>query len=558
MEKLRRASILFVVFLVAGCSSEPSEPTDPGFPRTASGEREGVELQNSPHRALNAVPQLEIDLPLEPRPWDSDPEALASAVAEAHGNVMIGLKPLAKRRALENDGIRPALSREEFQAGLDLLHAFGVKVKRVFNSFGAVAAKIEPADAPTIQGQGLVDYVEPESYAVLSGKRFAADGSVSTPNLFSQTTPWGVSVVRAQPAWQKETGSGATVMIIDTGHDQGHEDLPSVSSGDCYGTYGGCSDANGHGTHVLGDLMARNNSLGSLGVAPGVSGSNVISWAACDSVGECLRSEIATALDSAASWEIDVVNLSIQGPYHTGVANAVSLASSADVFMVASAGNDTGSTVQYPAGYFSVMGVSGVKSDSSFASTSPCSSASGYGVHVDLAAPFWSYNAEPGDTYADEDEGYCGNSFSTPHVAGAAALIRAEKPNLPRSYVWNRLIDTAEELGSSGWDSYFGEGLLDVKGALGPFADIDGLASVQPNQTCEWSAMQTGGNGPFSYQWRRNSTPVGTDRFYSYEVGTTGFELRLTVTDSDGWADTKVLWVTVSAQGSECAAEENP
>jgi len=547
MNRVRKYAL---VFFLCGSSACSSEPTNPMFQEDPSENPQMALQEVSPHRAMFDVKELRMDLPPSPRPWDTDPMALLSAVAEARGRGMIGLKSPASRKVLENNGIRSGMSRLQFQAGLDALHGLGVEVTAVFQSIGAVTAMIDPETAPEIQRHPMVDYVEPAKVWTVQGTEVASEDLAVPMPFFAQTTPWGASVVRAPQVWSEVDGDGATVLVIDTGHDQGHADLPSVPGDNCWGTYLGCTDTVGHGTHVLGDLTARDNTTGAVGVAPGLDGSDVYVWAACQSSTYCDTNEIAMALDSASAWEVDVVSMSLGGAYDTGIANAAAGAWGNDVFLVAAAGNDTGSTVIYPAGLSSVLGVSGVRTDSSFASTSPCNIASGHGVHVDLSAPFWSYNAEPGDTYST----MCGTSMATPHVAAAAAMIRAEHPALPNYSVWSRLTGTSEDLGTSEWDAYFGEGLLDVLGALGPFAEIEGFVTIQPNQTCEWLGRYSGGKSPFSYQWYRNGNPVGTESSYSYEVGASGFELRLTITDDDGWSDTEVVWIVVSAQGEECEA----
>jgi serine protease len=67
--------------------------------------------------------------------------------------------------------------------------------------------------------------------------------------------------------------------------------------------------------------------------------------------------------------------------------------------------------------------------------------------------------------------GFEGTSFSTPHVSAAAALLIATRrlgKNPSPSAVRRRLMDTARDLGPTGYDSRYGAGLLDVAAALGP------------------------------------------------------------------------------------------
>jgi subtilisin family serine protease len=65
-----------------------------------------------------------------------------------------------------------------------------------------------------------------------------------------------------------------------------------------------------------------------------------------------------------------------------------------------------------------------------------------------------------------------GTSFSSPQVAGVAALVRAANPNLASLEVRLLLQNTAFHLGSDGKNKYYGWGLVDalaaVEGALTP------------------------------------------------------------------------------------------
>ncbi|MBA4156735.1 MAG: S8 family serine peptidase [Gemmatimonadetes bacterium] len=155
-------------------------------------------------------------------------------------------------------------------------------------------------------------------------------------------------------------------------------------------------------------------------------------------------------------------------PYDAAQANAIAQAWNNDIVIVAAAGNDQGRTQVYPARYTNVVGVSGVQRNKSFASTSPCNGArSNYGPHVDLSAPFWALSTVPTNRYEDERAGWCGTSFATPHVAGAAALVRAKNPTWTNRQVVDRLFATAEDRGSPGRDEYYGYGIVDAAAALG-------------------------------------------------------------------------------------------
>ncbi len=363
-------------------------------------------------------------------------------------------------------------------------------------------------------------------------------------------------MVRAPEAWSISTGPGAKVQIIDTGHYQGHEDLPAVPSGNCGGAYGGCDDGPSfwHGTHVLGIFTARNNSVGVVGVAPGVSDIEVYSWGACDSgTQQCSTTEITRGIDASVSWGIDVLNMSLGGPYDAAEANALAVAWDNDVVLIAAAGNNGGETVVYPAGDSHVLGVSGVRTDGTFASSSPCGTTSNYGSHVDLSAPFWGLSTVGNNGYADESAGYCGTSMASPHVAGVAALLRAKYPTMYNYNVYDRLFKTAQDRGASGWDKYYGYGIVDAAKALGVLeVSISGPTYIDVEGSYTWEAMPSNGDGSYVYQWS----------VYWYNLGTwqtlgTGKTQSLYIAESDGDFEIKVTVTSAGQSASDQMYVEN-
>jgi serine protease len=59
-----------------------------------------------------------------------------------------------------------------------------------------------------------------------------------------------------------------------------------------------------------------------------------------------------------------------------------------------------------------------------------------------------------------------GTSMATPHVAGVAALIWSANPSWTNLQVRQALDATAQDLGTSGYDTSFGWGLVQAKAAL--------------------------------------------------------------------------------------------
>lgn len=65
-------------------------------------------------------------------------------------------------------------------------------------------------------------------------------------------------------------------------------------------------------------------------------------------------------------------------------------------------------------------------------------------------------------------------------------------------------------------------------------ASIQGQAAVKPNEICFWSVAASGGTGNYTYQWRVNGQPVGSNSSQlAYSAGSS-FTLSVTVSDGAG------------------------
>ncbi|HEX6912638.1 MAG TPA: S8 family serine peptidase [Longimicrobium sp.] len=468
---------------------------------------------------------MRIDLPPAPRPWDGDPAAMAQAVAAGGGYAVVAFKEPGSARAL-GTGNRSAVTAGTVRAGLALLERHGVEVLDLLDGMGAARVRMSPQAAVQLFAHPLVDFVEPRRYLSLQ----------------AQTTQWGVNMVGAPSFWSSygSSGSGAKILVIDTGHQQNHADLPAVPTANCAGLYGGCDDSSTigwHGTHVLGIITARDNTIGVVGVAPGIAGSDVFVYGACDNNGSCPNDEVTKGINAGIS-NVDVINLSLSGTaYDAGMATAVAQAWSSGIVIVAAAGNDlSGVSSVYPAAYSNVVGVAGVNRDSTFAGsgTTNCGGFSNYGSHVDLAAPFKAYSTIGGNTY----DVLCGTSMATPHVTGVAALLRSRHPNWTNQQIVDNMFASALDRGAAGRDDYYGHGI--VRAIDPPQGTVSGPTSITTAGTYTWTASATGGDGSYTYTWRYRVQ--GTSTWSTVGSGTS-YSRSVTLAD----ADFDVLAVVTSA-----------
>jgi thermitase len=171
---------------------------------------------------------------------------------------------------------------------------------------------------------------------------------------------WDAAGLGAFPA-----SGGVKIGIVDTGIDQTHPDL-SGKTANCADSTGGaliegtCVDDNMHGTHVAGTIAAKaNNSTGVAGVA--FNANFAICKALRTAAGTGLTSDVANCINWTHARGAKVISMSLGGGASTTLKNAVANAwkggAANGSVLIAAAGNDGDSTVNYPAGYPEVVSV---------------------------------------------------------------------------------------------------------------------------------------------------------------------------------------------------------
>jgi serine protease len=282
------------------------------------------------------------------------------------------------------------------------------------------------------------------------------------------------NLVGLEAAWDHSTGRGCPplVAVLDTGV-LPHEDfvrskyLPSgvpldAADGDTDPTDRtsrvGPDAPFGHGQMVSTVLGAdTDNNRGVAGVTWG--GDIVPVKIMRDGDSSFYTVSILEGLNLARGLGARVVNLSFggQGFYDGAVAKAISDLRGAGAVIVAAAGNEAGS-VFFPANLPGVVAVGAVDSAKRRAGFSA------YGPELDLVAPGVNvYAADP-----NNPRGYIqatGTSFSSPIVAGVVALYMSKYASERKAWptpdqVYTCLMGTAEDLGASGRDDYYGFGLV--------------------------------------------------------------------------------------------------
>jgi type VII secretion-associated serine protease mycosin len=301
------------------------------------------------------------------------------------------------------------------------------------------------------------------TFAIILSLVLATASSGTSPSTADmiRDRQWHLVFLDAASAHGLTRGQGIIVAVIDTGVDAHHPDLAgSVLAGKAFvsGESDGRTDKIGHGTGMAGLIAAhgRNGSDGALGIAPAAMILPVLVSTNLQTgdVGD----ELGPAIDYAVANQARVINISLAGGRSPRLEKAIQAALSADVVVVAGAGNtDVSLGLGGPASYPGVVAVGAVDKDYHHLPTSVKA------PEVMISAPgvdIVSTNAGGGYRIGT------GTSDATAIVSGAAALVRARFPNLSAAEVVHRLTATATDAGPPGRDEEYGFGVLNLVDAL--------------------------------------------------------------------------------------------
>ena len=308
--------------------------------------------------------------------------------------------------------------------------------------------------------------VEP-NYVVRLADEGAVALQVDDPKTADQ---YSLDAMRVRQAWSLvDDQSTNLIAVLDTGVMASHPDLSGrvVKGYDFVNDDTNAADDNGHGTWVAGIIAAkRNDGYGIAGISPR---DKILPVKIMNRSGTGSTADLLRAIRWSADKGADVINMSVGGfPYSQQMQDAVNYAWGKGAVLVGAAGNNRREETYYPASFDHVISVSATQVNDEF------SNWSSYGPKVDVSAPGSSvlttncYTC----TYADHDSWgshtfISGTSFATPNVAGVVSLIQARYPTYSPAQVVNRLYNTVDDLGYSGWDKRYGRGRVNALRAVG-------------------------------------------------------------------------------------------
>lgn len=275
---------------------------------------------------------------------------------------------------------------------------------------------------------------------------------------FIEEIPPGIRLINAPSIWsQTDKGLGNVVAIIDSGCDVNHPDLLDS----IIGTYNFTKDNNddihnvtdyiGHGTHVAGIIGARENSKGTVGVAPL---SKLLILKVIDRNGRGSYENLKKALSYAGNWrglndeKVSVINISLGGnetdiELHQMLIN-LNLSGIITVTASGNYGDDNPKTdeILFPGYYKEVLQIGAIDLKKKIM---PFSNSNN---NIDFVAP----GSEILSTYPSGSyRKLTGTSMAAPHIAGLISLIlnqiNRNNTELINAEVYSYLVKNSEKLG---------------------------------------------------------------------------------------------------------------
>lgn len=298
-------------------------------------------------------------------------------------------------------------------------------------------------------------------------------------NLRNSILSWGVEYSNAGTFVNNLVNQGnntpVVVSVVDTGAYMSHPYLSGrlLSNGHDF-AYGDNdpNDGDGHGTHVSGTIV---DVTGDLNV-------KILPVKVLNDDGEGYTAAITSGINYAVEQGANVINMSLGGPHDSDAFDeAVNNAVAKGVVVCVAAGNEsTRAEYSCPAHISSAICVSAINSRGSLADFS------NYGSCVDIAAPGVDiYSSYTGGQYAT----LSGTSMATPHVAAFAAIIRAMYPTYTPAQVEQTLVSICDDLGSSGWDMYYGNGKVNFNNLKANHDHVAGDWQLKDAATCTDQAL---------------------------------------------------------------------
>ncbi len=411
-------------------------------------------------------------------------------------------------------------------AKADVRDAGDTEVRRTLKSLNADAVLTPKDDAPDLWA-AVTD-------AGFDGARTASGvAHVWLDGVRKASLDKSVPQIGAGEAWAAGyDGKGVKIAVLDTGVDGTHADLKGqVIAEKNFSTAADAIDRHGHGTHVASIAAGTGaaSPAGSAGTYKGVApGAKLLSGKVLGDDGYGDDSGIIAGMDWAVEQGADVVNLSLGDVDTPDIdpleAQVNKLSKEKGTLFTIAAGNDGAErTINSPGSAEAALTVGAVDDKDRLAELSSMGPGLNGQIKPDVTAPGVDITAAsaPGSVIAEEvgekPAGYVsisGTSMATPHVAGAAAILKQQHPGWTYTQLKGALTGSAKG------------------GAYTPFQQ--GSGRIQIDKAIKQTVVADPSSVSFGLQqWpHTDDTPV-TEKVTYKNLGTTDVTLTLAVAGTD-------------------------
>ena len=400
----------------------------------------------------------------------------------------------------------------------------GGRLHAVYPEIGvAVVADLDARAAGGLKKASKARYVALEPMLALDEPGSMSDAVEAGLGLASADDPttasfypaqWNMWAIEAERAWAagRLGASSTTVAILDSGVDYLHQDLAGrvdlsrsisfvPSDDDLVAAFRPglhpSTDLRYHGTHVA--SIVASNGIGMAGVTSGVT---LTSVKVCSVFGSCAGSAVFAGILYAIQSGADVANMSLGGYFTKSdfpgfvsvVQRLFNLAKQQGVTMVVAAGNAANDLDHDGNGFATYCNAANVVCVSATGPTAGGTFTTGPFENPDAPASYTNYGRSAIDVAAPGGNvtavigacstatlfsalqvcttsptwyvGLAGTSMASPHAAGVAALIHGDVGRNP-AQIRARLHQSADDLGQSGTDPFYGKGRVNAGNAVG-------------------------------------------------------------------------------------------
>ncbi|MEU3746489.1 MULTISPECIES: S8 family peptidase [Streptomyces] len=401
----------------------------------------------------------------------------------------------------------------------------GAERGRILRTVDGVALKADKKQAATF----WADVNTPQARSAAGIEKLWLDRKVQA------TLEQSTKQVHAPEAWAAGyDGTGTKVAVLDTGADTEHPDLKGrVTASENFTDSETADDRQGHGTHTISTVGGSGAASDGKkkGVAPGA---DLLNGKVLNDSGSGAASWIIAGMEWAVAQGADVVSMSLGSSVPTDCTDPMSvaaeqLAQNKGTLFVIAAGNSgpTLNTVSSPGCAPSVLTVGATDRDDStayFSSRGPTTV--NHTLKPEMAAPGVGISAAAaGGRGVYAYQSMSGTSMATPHVAGAAAIVKQRHPDWTAQQIKAALVSSAES-DLPGDVREVGGGRLDVKAAIDQ--TVLGAPAVQGG-TFDWPQDRTDRTTVSVPYSNTSGTPVTLNLSVEKVTGNDGSRVRSSV-----------------------------